>query len=256
MWFLRGAVAALVSPLGTALVLWAVALLCLMLGRPRGGWRRLGVLAGAAGWLWLAVWSTPVASHALRARLELHAGPRAVQDVPAAAVAVVLGGGMGGARSRARPYPDMLEAADRLWHAARLYRAGKAPLLLLSGGTTRADEGPEAVAMQALLRDLGVPESALLLESRSTTTGENARFSAPMLRERGVDTVLLVTSALHMRRARAEFERAGLKVLPAPTDFESLGRQTVPRDWLPQTEALDGSARAFKEWVGFWLLGR
>jgi len=256
MWFLRGAIAALVSPLGTALGLWAGAVLCRALGRPRGGWRRLGLAAGGAGLVWLAVWSTPVASHALRAALESGAGPRTVQDLPAAAAAVVLGGGMGGPRSGARPYADMNQAADRVWHAARLHRAGKAPLLVLSGGTTQPEEGPEAANMQALLRDLGVPDTALLLESRSTTTGENARFSAPLLRERGVDTVLLVTSALHMRRARAEFERAGLKVLPAPTDFESLGRQTAARDWLPQTEALDGSARAFKELVGHWLLGR
>lgn len=256
MWFLRGAVAALVSPLGTALMLWAVGLLCVALGRTHGAWRRLGLVAGAAGWLWLVLWSTPVASHALRATLESAAGPRTVQDTPTAAVAVVLGGGMEGARGRARPYADLGEAADRVWHAARLHRAGKAPLLLLSGGTTRTEDGPEALAMQALLRDLGVPDSAMLLESRSTTTGENARLSAQMLRDRGIDRVLLVTSALHMRRARTEFEHQGMKVLPAPTDFESLGRQIVPRDWLPQADALDGSARAFKELVGAWLTGR
>ena len=68
--------------------------------------------------------------------------------------------------------------------------------------------------------------------------------------------MILVTSALHMRRARAEFERAGLKVIPAPTDFEALGRTTEPRDWLPSADALDGSGRAFKEWVGYWMLGR
>jgi uncharacterized SAM-binding protein YcdF (DUF218 family) len=169
---------------------------------------------------------------------------------------VVLGGGVGGARGAARPYPDLLGAADRVWHAARLYHAGKAPRVLLSGGITRPDEPSEAQSMQVFLRALGVPDAAIVREDASMTSGANAQRAAALLRPQGVDKVILVTSALHMRRARAEFERAGLKVTPAPTDFESLGRSTEARDWLPDAGALDGSGRAFKEWVGYWALGR
>lgn len=64
---------------------------------------------------------------------------------------------------------------------------------------------------------------------------------------------MLVTSALHMPRARAQFERAGLRVVPAPTDFEVI---EMPLDLLqvvPSTAALDGSARAFKELLGRWV---
>ena len=257
---LRGAVSALIAPLGTALSLGMLALLMAGLGmRKRGSGRRAGALAGvlaglALGWLWL--WATPVASLALRGVLEAQAGPAAVADVHAAPVAVVLGGGMDGARGPASPYPDLGLAADRVWHAARLYHAGKAQRLLLSGGTTRQGQPAEALSMQAFMRDLGVPEAAVTLEAASLTTGGNARQAAALLRPQGVDTVILVTSALHMRRARAEFERAGLKVIPAPTDFEALGRTIEPRDWLPSADALDGSGRAFKEWVGYWMLGR
>jgi uncharacterized SAM-binding protein YcdF (DUF218 family) len=42
-----------------------------------------------------------------------------------------------------------------------------------------------------------------------------------MLRQRGIGTAILVTSALHMPRARAQFEREGLTIIPAPTDFEA-----------------------------------
>jgi uncharacterized SAM-binding protein YcdF (DUF218 family) len=254
MWLLRGAVAALISPLGMALALGLLSVLLLLLTRRRF-WRRAGAAAGvlALGWLWL--WSTPVVSHALRAQLEAQAGPAAVEAVPAAAAMVVLGGGVGGARGAARPYPDLLPAADRVWHAARLYHAGKAPRVLLSGGITRQDEPSEAQSMRLFLRALGVPDAAIVREDDSMTSGANAQRAAAMLRPRGVDTVILVTSALHMRRARAEFERAGLKVTPAPTDFESLGRAVEARDWLPSADALDGSGRAFKEWVGYWALG-
>jgi uncharacterized SAM-binding protein YcdF (DUF218 family) len=255
MWLLRGAVTTLISPLGTALVLGLLALWLLGLSQRRR-WRRVGAAAGvlALGWLWL--WSTPVVSHALRAQLEAQAGTAAVEAVPAAAAMVVLGGGVGGARGTARPYPDLLPAADRVWHAARLYHAGKAPRVLLSGGITRPNEPSEAQSMQVFLRALGVPDAAIVREDASMTSGANAQRAAALLRPQGVDTVILVTSALHMRRARAEFERAGLKVIPAPTDFESLGRSAEARDWLPAADALEGSGRAFKEWVGSWALGR
>ena len=162
--------------------------------------------------------------------------------------------GISGTRGGVRPYPDLQQAADRVWHAARLHHAGTAARVVLSGGTTRQGEPAEAASMQAFLLDLGVPASAMLLEDRRLTTGENARLTAALLRPQGVDTVILVTSALHMRRARAEFELAGLKVIPAPTDFESLGRAVQARDWLPSAEALEGSGRAFKEWggIGCW----
>jgi uncharacterized SAM-binding protein YcdF (DUF218 family) len=257
MSFLRGLIATLISPLGLALVCSVVSLLGLLWSSRtrRGSGRRVSWALGFLGLCWLWVWSTPVVSQALVHQLQSSAGPRLVADVAFAPVAVVLGGAALGAGGTQHPYPELGSAADRIWHAARLYRAGKAPVLLLSGGSHRPQHETEAMAMKALLMDLGVPESALWLETRSLTTGQNARFSAEILRHRGVDTVILVTSAMHMRRAQAEFERAGLKVHPAPTDFESAGLQATARDWLPSAEALDASGRAFKEWVGYLALG-
>jgi uncharacterized SAM-binding protein YcdF (DUF218 family) len=138
-----------------------------------------------------------------------------------------------------------------VWHGARLYHAGKAPRVIVSGGTdARRDDRPEAQAMQVFLRDLGVPASALLLEDRSINTRENARYTAALLQPRGQRHVLLVTSALHMRRAVALFEAEGLKVTPAATDHEA---QSPPAWlWLPEGGALYGSGRAMKELVARW----
>ena len=73
-----------------------------------------------------------------------------------------------------------------------------------------------------------------------------------MLRQRGVQRVPLVTSALHMQRARRHFQAQGLQVVPVATDHET--SHTPPQGfwqrWLPNTGSLDGSARALKEWVG------
>ncbi len=165
---------------------------------------------------------------------------------------VVLGGAIAPPEA-GQPYPNLGPAADRVWHAARLYHAGKAPVVVLSGGSDLTiSEHPEAVAMGKLLQDLGVPASALLLEGSSRTTEQNARFSAVLLRQHSLQRVLLVTSALHMARALRHFEAQGLQVVPVATDHET--SRTPPQGlwqrWPPNTSSLDGSARALKEWVG------
>jgi uncharacterized SAM-binding protein YcdF (DUF218 family) len=101
-----------------------------------------------------------------------------------------------------RPWPNLGAAADRVWHASRLYAAGKAPVVLLSGGSDLTEVAqPEALAMRQFMLDLGVPAAALLTEERSRNTRENSEMSAKLLRERGIQKVLLLTSALHMRLA-------------------------------------------------------
>jgi uncharacterized SAM-binding protein YcdF (DUF218 family) len=97
---------------------------------------------------------------------------------------------------------------------------------------------------------MGVPATAMLLEGQSRTTTENAADTARLLQARGIRKILLVTSALHMRRARGLFERAGFEVVPAPTDYEVVQRPFRLLDVMPDTEALDGSGRAIKEIVG------
>ena len=263
---------ALISPLGTSLVLGVLALVLAWLpcrgrqgGRgttglgplrqPAAGClrRRLGAGLGVLALSWLWLWSLPVASEALRGWIEDQAGPRDLAALPRTGVMVVLGGGVSGPRPPRRLDPDLNAAADRYWQAARLYRAGKAERVFLAGGETPMGDGSEAAAMRLFLLDLGVPATALRLEEGSVNTTGNARAIAALLAAEGVTEVLLVTSALHMPRARGQFAAAGLKVVPAPADFEVV---EMPLDLLrlvPDAGALQGSARAFKELVGRWL---
>lgn len=232
----------LVSPLGTALLLLLTAVLW-----PGRGPRR-GLVGAALVWLWVC--ATPAVSDALVGWTEADAGPREVQAVAAAPVAVVLGGAVGSPYPPLRPYPDLGSSADRVWHAARLYHAGKAPRILLSGGSIKPGLPGEAHAMRAFLRDLGVPEAAIVIEDRSTDTQGNATQSAQWLRSQGIDRVILVTSASHMARARMQFERAGLRVEPAPVDIQVTGEPSNYMAYLPSADALEASGKAFKELVG------
>lgn len=243
---------AIISPLGTSLLLGLCALAVGLVASTPQRRRLSGIVASCSlAWLWL--WSTPLASEALRGHIESQAGPRNLVDVPAAPVVVVLGGGISGPRPPLRSTPDLGASADRMWHAARLYHAGKATKLLLSGGVVRTGDGSEAEAMKRFLLDLGVPSSDMWLEQSSDNTRSNAQRTADLLHAKGIHEITLVTSALHMPRANKEFEAVGLKVQPAPTDFEIID---MPFDLLrivPDTAALHGTARAFKEWLGLLM---
>ncbi|MAQ36033.1 MAG: hypothetical protein CMO21_02250 [Thioclava sp.] len=83
---------------------------------------------------------------------------------------------------------------------------------------------PGAEVMAAALRETGIPHARLLLETRSRNTSENARLSLDLARPKPGETSLLVTSAFHMRRAMASFERAGWEeVVPYPVDYREDG---------------------------------
>ncbi|PFG07940.1 uncharacterized SAM-binding protein YcdF (DUF218 family) [Marinobacter sp. LV10MA510-1] len=244
MFFMSKLVIFLISPLGSALLLGSFALLCSALR-----FRRLAMACGLFALLWLWGWSLPVVSLWAQQHLEAPYPALTMEQLPSAAAAVVLGGGVRPA-SYQEGYPDLGSSADRVWHAARLFHAGKVPLLVLAGGSDdRFSRMSEAEAMRILLADFGVPASAMVLEERSRTTGQNAVFVREILAKRQIDRVLLVTSALHMSRALALFQGVGLEVIAVATDHSAYPAPRW-RLWLPSARALDDSGSALKEWVG------
>ena len=113
----------------------------------------------------------------------------------------------------------------------RLYREGLAPRLLFLGMYG------EARARARLASAFGVPREAIMVNEVEPTTRQEAQGVAQRLTPEGKTRILLVTDALHMRRARALFERAGLTVLPAPTET-GLGLGHTPENRLRLTRAL------------------
>jgi uncharacterized SAM-binding protein YcdF (DUF218 family) len=218
-------------------------------------WRRrprAGRIVAGTGLALLAFLSTIGGARLLVAPLEGLTAPLTAPERAGAQAIVVLAAG----RVRRAPeygdrdIPDYVALA-RLRYAAHLQRATGLPLLV-SGGSGGGDAdtpgGSEADSMAAALReDFGVP--VRWLEGRSRDTAENAAFSAAILRADGVRRVLLVTDAMHMPRARAVFERAGLDVVSAPTMF--FGRQPLSvHAWVPGAEGMRRSWYATYEWIG------
>ena len=198
----------------------------------------------------------PVTLEHLRKGLESHYDYLPVGEVPTADAVVVLGGAF--SNDPVWPYPSAGESIDRYWHGARLYHARRVPRIALSGG--RHPEHPnhlsEAESGALFLVDMGVPEEALLLDNLSRTTYEHIRYLPPMLAEAGIPRFLLLTSATHMRRAEAVLRHAGLDITPVVTAFSVSSDPVITIRWyLPSADALDESARAVHEIIGYWFYG-
>ena len=208
--------------------------------------------------LWLS--STTGFSNMLARSLEWRFKPP--EELPNADVAVILGGG-----TEAALYPrstvEINGAGDRVLYAAELYRQGSVRYLLLTGGEISWQTGGSsspAEDMAAILIDIGVPQEALLLETESLNTFENAVFSSQMLADMGIERILLVTSALHMPRAVAIFEAQGLEVVPLPVDYSVTDQLIVDEggsvlinkvmDIIPSVGNLSLTTNALKEYIG------
>lgn len=216
-----------------------LAVLILLLGR------RSRLACGTAAII-LLILGSGQGSQYLTRTLESQFPPQPVVQQPTADAIVVLGGGL--ASQRPGETTQLSSHADRLWAAAQLYKAQKAPLILISGGS----EGtPESVLAAEILQAWGIPLSAILTEEISRDTHQNALFSERILVRKHLHSILLVTSALHMPRAFATFRKTGLEVHAVPTDFQIT--EDVPGVLLrliPSPNALSDSAAALKEHLG------
>jgi uncharacterized SAM-binding protein YcdF (DUF218 family) len=178
--------------------------------------------------------------------------PVALSETRAGDAIVVLGGGIGAAVAP-DALPILQQGASRYWYAARLFHAGKAPVVVAVGGNARGGEvsARESVAIAQFLVDLGVPPRSIVQESQSSTTAENALMVRPILQAHGIKRVLLVTSASHMPRAVAIFTAAGIDVVPMVGDVDvPYERKYVWRDFLPHLGALQQTTRALHEYAG------
>lgn len=221
--------ALLLHPAVQALVLGALSTTLVLLRKPAPA---LAFAMVALAWIWIA--STPALALTLRGTL---ATPPPVTPPHADAI-VVLGGGK-------LPVNDWTRATTRAGTGLSLWREGFAPLLLVSGN----DQASQLADGYKLS---GVPTHDLRIEGLSTNTHENARNSAAILRANGSTDILLVTSAIHMRRAAGAFRHEGVTVSPVPS-ADGHARLAKAPAWLPRREALTLTARCLREYVALWI---
>lgn len=147
-------------------------------------------------------------------------------------------------------------SANRLMNGLELYFDGKVKKILLTGG--RADiaqkDRKEALATAAFLQKMGIPDEDIIVEPESRNTHENAAFTKALTTAHFSDstTYLLVTSAFHMRRSMACFDKVELDYTPYATDFMRTEEKKDLKYWLlPSPGPIVGWSFLIKEWVGF-----
>ncbi|MFM8241376.1 MAG: YdcF family protein, partial [Crocinitomicaceae bacterium] len=151
---------------------------------------------------------------------------------------------------------------DRIWQAITLYKKGKIKKILISGdsGYLVKDGLHEADQMKEVLLSWGIPNEDIIIENQSRNTHENAGFTKALIeKEYPNSSLLLITSALHMKRAKACFDKEGLKVNTFSTDHYSEENADFTLDNLiPSIDAFQLWDTFNKEWVGYvayWVMG-
>ena len=171
-------------------------------------------LLATYGVLVLAVFYSPLADYMV--------GPLRVpaEEQPAPAIVILT--------AYVAPDGTLNESAMRRTHAAaRLYHQRLAPLVIMTGGDPRLSQDLQAADFMAeFAGELGIPPTAIIVEKESQNTHFSAVKVAALCRQRNIQHVLLVTDAVHMRRAAAAFRAQGLSVSPVPADPWSLWWET------------------------------
>ena len=254
IFFLSKLIPQLIYPLGLGLLLQLIAI--------GGRKRRWALPLSITGWLVIAVPATPLVSDGLLRQLEDQAASLTPKTIPKADAVLVLGGGI-------RPAPpkglgiEMKEAGDRLLCGWRLWKKGKAPVLITSGAAVSIDADdktpPEAELSQQLANELGVPQSAILTNSTARTTGEEAQLINQLAAEKGWTNLILVTSAFHMPRALASFrQQSNLEIIPVACDYrlepqtkdQPFSSQELLINVMPNSDSLKQTTQVLKEHLG------
>jgi len=194
--------------------------------------------------------STPFLANQLMAGVETIPALTAEEATNSGAQAIVL---LSGGRYSDAPEYGADTISERMLmrvrYAAWLARRSRLPIII-SGGSPEDGGLPEAeLARRVLEQEFGVKVAAI--ETNSRTTWDNAYMTREILQKMGIQRVLLVSHAMHMPRAIAVFDRAGVDVMAAPTRFfHKQDDEEELSDWLPSPFALVTSYYALHEYLG------
>ncbi len=196
--------------------------------------------------------SLPIVGDSLLKTLEDRFPKLEVEDCPSADAIVVLSGILHKSRSKNGEL-EWAEGVDRFEQGILLLKAGKAPLLIFTGGrlpwgNQQLTEGQE-LRRAALAR--GIPAASILVTEEVGNTADEAKAVRKIAEERKLQRIILVTTAYHMPRAEYLFRTRGVPVIPFPTDYYTRFNESLTLlDFLPQAGALGNTETTLRESYG------
>ena len=119
----------------------------------------------------------------------------------------------------------------RVMHGARLFHDTPGAVVICCGGLGKHPP-TEAEAIAMLLREAGVPDSAIRLEDTSTNTRENLRFALPILGTLGLHRIVIVSDAFHLPRAKLIARRLGLQATGSAPSAKGARFWPQVKGWL------------------------
>ena len=244
MFLLKKMLAPLFFPVSLCLEILLLGLILLWFTRKQ----KTGKVVLSIGFLFLALLSFDATSDKLSQPLEYKYPPvLKADDVPGVKWVVVLGGGH--TSDPQLPVTSQIGGASvaRLVEGIRLSKMLPESKLILSGGSA-FDPVANAQIMADVAVAIGVDKRDLILETISKDTKDQARLINEIV---GKDSFMMVTSASHMPRSMALFEKQGMRPIPAPTGFGVKKRQRPsPGMFFPRASALLKAEIAFHEYLG------
>lgn len=233
----------LLPPLNSLLII----LLGVVLFKLQRSKRMLLILLGC---LTLYLQATPYVAYKLNKMIAPE--PMKLADLNQAQAIVLLGGGVS---NNADEYnANAMSNSDtfvRIRYAAYLAKINPDLPIFVSGGAIDSKDSEASLMKRALVNEFDV-ENTIYLEPDSKTTSENAKYTARILQQYAISNIVLVSSASHMRRASALFQLNGIKVIPAPTGFYSLGFYKLPLLWfVPTASAMVTTSAILHEIYGY-----
>ena len=145
---------------------------------------------------------------------------------------------------------------DRLMQTIKLYKIKKIKKIFISGGSGSLinQQFKEAYYLREYLIVAGIPEEDILYETKSRNTHENAVYTVANLKEIKGENCLLITSAVHMKRAIACFKEMGIN-----PDYYVTDRYSTPRKFIfdylfiPNAETFAVWDVLFHEYIGYFV---
>lgn len=147
-------------------------------------------------------------------------------------------------------------SVDRLLETVELWHQKKVKKIIITGGDASIvyDMPPESLLLKQFLVNTGIPDNAIIAEKKSRNTYEHAIYIREQIDRYQIKEakMLLVTSAYHMSRAEACFEKQNIAVETYPVDFYAPHILTDYESLIiPQNDALLQWKLILHEWIGF-----
>lgn len=183
--------------------------------------------------------------------------PTPISAVKPHDIGVILTGGITNDNKLPKENIFLGNSSDRVGQAIELYKSKKINKILISGGSIdifAKTPKSEAEDIAKYLIISGVPSDSIFMETHSKNTKENAVNSSMILKKQFKNqSVLLITSGYHLKRAVGCFQKVGIDVTPYGSCYVSHDRQIIPSYFFPKEEYLEYTYLLFREIIGFWV---